>query len=374
MLGTYPPPSNAETVAPGPLLLCVGALHGNEPSGVLALERVLARLQKSQPSFHGRLVALTGNRTALLREERYLEVDLNRVWSDDGKCARGSAEEAEFLELREAIDRELASADGPAALLDLHSTSADGAPFCIMGDTLHNRKIAEALEMPTILGLEETVHGTLVEYACEEGHMALCVEGGQHTAEESVDHHESAVWLALESLGMITADAVPDLKEHRRRLRRASGNVPRFLEVRHRHRIDDGERFVMEPEHKNFERVHEGDLLAHSGADLQDEVRAPLRGRLLMPLYQVKGDDGFFLVKRVSPFWLKLSALLRYIRAHRILPLFPGVTRDPERPGVVHVDRKVARWLAVKIFHLFGYRRARRDGDILEFCRRREQH
>jgi len=65
----------------GPLVVCVGGVHGNEPSGVVALERVISRLRDRQPTFRGRLLAVAGNLPALRAERRFIDRDLNRGWS-----------------------------------------------------------------------------------------------------------------------------------------------------------------------------------------------------------------------------------------------------------------------------------------------------
>ena len=44
----------------GPTLLCVGGLHGNEPAGVRACERVVAALRAAAPTIAGRFIALAG--------------------------------------------------------------------------------------------------------------------------------------------------------------------------------------------------------------------------------------------------------------------------------------------------------------------------
>ena len=92
--------------------------------------------------------------------------------------------------------------------------------------------------------------------------------------------------------------------------------------------------------------------------------------RILLPLYQKVGEDGFFLVRRVRPFWLYLSALLRRLRADLLIPLLPGISRHPTRPHHYLADPRVARFLVVEIFHLFGFRRRRQEGDHLVFSRR----
>ncbi|HEY9184603.1 MAG TPA: succinylglutamate desuccinylase/aspartoacylase family protein, partial [Salegentibacter sp.] len=65
----------------GPLLFVTGGVHGNEPSGVQALERVFAELEKSKPEIEGTIIGVSGNKEALNRNKRFLEEDLNRTWT-----------------------------------------------------------------------------------------------------------------------------------------------------------------------------------------------------------------------------------------------------------------------------------------------------
>ena len=67
--------------AAGPLLVCIGGIHGNEPAGVAALERVVASLTRERPPFRGELVALRGNLAALELGRRFVDEDLNRIWT-----------------------------------------------------------------------------------------------------------------------------------------------------------------------------------------------------------------------------------------------------------------------------------------------------
>lgn len=357
----------------GPLLIVVGALHGNEPGGVEAARRVLADLAQRGLVPHGRLEAFVGNRRALQRGVRFVDRDLNRLWAEDGETGH-AVEHGEREELREALERVIAAAGNPrrVVLLDLHSTSAVGAPFCILADTLQNRALAARLGIPVILGLEERVEGTLLEWFSERGHVALCLEGGQHDAPATVAHHESAIWLAMANVGLLRAGEMADLDRHRERLKRAGGGLPGFVEIRHRHGLLRGEAFRMEPGFTNFEPVEAGRLLATSDRAGGTEVRAPFTGLLLMPRYQGQGDDGFFLAAEVRRTWLRLSALLRRLGADAVLRLLPGVRRSERSAAELVVDRRIARWLTVEVFHLLGYRRCRAQGAHLVFRRRVE--
>jgi succinylglutamate desuccinylase len=349
---------------PGPLFLITGGIHGNERSGVLAAESVLKHIKRTKPPVRGRVLALAGNLAALALGQRFLEVDLNRIWTPaDLRAMRATEpsedgiEEAERRALLRELERAIAERSGPVVLLDLHSSSAPGEPFVCMGDTLQNRQIAAALPAPVILGLEENIDGALLEYFSERGHAGIAVEGGQHEDPATVENHIAATWLSMEAAGVIEAEDVPDLDGHRRRLARASRGLPRVVEVRHRQAM-------------NFQRVRAREVLA---TDETGELEATEEGRILLPRYQGLGNDGYFLVRRVAPFWMRLSFLLRKLRLGPVLRLMPGVSAHPERPESLLVDSRVARWRVVEVFHLFGYRRRRADGDRLVFSRRAQR-
>jgi hypothetical protein len=139
------------------------------------------------------------------------------------------------------------------------------------------------------------------------------------------------------------------------------------LELRHRHPVGPGDAFRMEPGFVNFQPVRTGQLLAR---DRGGEIRSPSRGRVLMPLYQAQGEDGFFLVREFSPFWLRLSRMLRRLRLDRVVHWLPGVRRHPTQVDTYRINRRVARWFALEIFHLLGFRRHGEDAEGLTVSRR----
>ena len=90
----------------------------------------------------------------------------------------------------------------------------------------------------------------------------------------------------------------------------------------------------------------------------------------MLPLYQGKGEDGFFIAREIRPFWLRISAFLRIIKAYRLVKHWPGVSRHPNIPHTVIVNKKVARWYSIQLFHLLGYRKRRANKDLLVMTRR----
>ncbi|HSR40938.1 MAG TPA: succinylglutamate desuccinylase/aspartoacylase family protein, partial [Longimicrobiales bacterium] len=309
---------------PGPTLIAIGGLHGNEPAGILALRRVLDGVERIRDHVGGEFVAVSGNRGALARGRRFLHSDLNRVWTDErirslraiapGEELRDeAAEQRELLEVLDAVD---ARARGTVYVLDLHTTSSVSGPWATIEDTLPSRAFALKFPIPIVLGLEEQVDGTLLEHASRSGHVSMVFEGGQHGDPVSVERSEAAVWVALAAAGIVPAERAPGVAESRERLARDSAGLPRVLEMRYRHAILPTDDFRMDPGFVNLQPIREGEVL---GRDRRGEVRAPEGGRVLMPLYQEQGEDGFFVVREFRSAWLRVSELLRRIGVGRVI-------------------------------------------------------
>lgn len=365
-----PPPRILGEVGPlgsGPTLLIVSGLHGNEPAGVEASARVLAGLEDRAAELRGRVHFLVGNRGALQAGVRYVARDLNRAWTSHhlerlASGARSGAEDAEQVEILAELDRVLTEAPGPVYALDLHTTSGPGGVFTTVGDTLENRALAQALPVPLVLGLEELVDGTLHDYLASRGVVTLAFESGQHAEPEAVDRAEAAIWILLASTGLLPEALVPEITAAHSMLARSGRALPRVVELRHRHAISEGDRFRMRPGFRSFHRVRRGDLVAQ---DRDGPVGAPESGRILMPLYQTLGEDGFFVVREFRVFWLHLSRMLRRMRADRVVHLLPGIRQDPKRPEVLVVNRGIVRRYAIQLMHLLGFRKVLEDGDTV---------
>ena len=358
----------------GPTLLILGGIHGNEPAGVLAAERVLPRLQERRAELRGEVVMLRGNSRALQRNVRYIDADLNRLWRADSAGAVQSRnslpfEASERMEQREllALLKEVTSrARGEVYFLDLHTTSAPGKPFATVGDTLRNRRFARKFPVTIVLGLEEQIEGTLLEYINNLGAVTMGFEAGQHEATTSVDHHEAVIWNATVATGNFRREDVNEL-DHLQSLLSHAGGGRRVVEVRHRRAISAADDFQMKPGFRNFQPVRRGEVLAR---DRMGEIRAHETGLILLPLYQKLGDDGFFLGRDVKQFWLYLSALLRKLKVGHYIHLLPGVRRDPLEENVLIINTRIAQILPLQILHLLGFRRRRWIDKYLVVSRR----
>ena len=369
---------------PGPTLVCIGSLHGNEPAGYCALERVVATLKAAtcDTGFEldlGDLVVLIGNRTALSEGRRYVDHDLNRGWSP-GRIATlentgaTTAEEAEMAELVESIQRARDEARGPVVLLDLHSTSGDSPPFISVADRLEHRRFALEFQVPVILGIDEYLDGTLLEWIDRLGFLGLVFEGGRHEDPSSVDHNEAAVWIAMRSLGLLGGSEVtahpilgPTLERAPRTLRAASRGLPRMLEIHYRHELDENRPFRMAPAFRSFQLVEGGTLLAWDG---EHEVRCLMSGRLLMPLYQPQGEDGFFVMRPYRLWERGWSSLARRSGLARLLPLLPGIHRVREEAEALLVDLPWRSGKRYRPLRSFGYHFVAEEGRRFRLRRR----
>lgn len=360
---------------PGPKLIVLGGIHGNEPAGIAAARRVLQRLVSAPDQLRGEFVALAGNLRALARQQRYLTRDLNRVWTAEGIALlrEGPAgfeegdERIEQQELLAMLDQELAGQER-VYFLDLHTSSADGIPFLLIGDTLRHRAFVRHFPLPVILGLEEAVDGVLLEYMTERGCITLGVEGGQHDHPDSIENLEAILWLALGAAGLLQGELAPRGPMAFDLLNRVRRGLPRVMEVTYRHPIKPEHQFRMERGFANIHPVERDELLAR---DWRGEIRAKHDGFVILPLYQGKGDDGYFFGTRVAPWRLGIGAVLRRLQLDRLLPLLPGVSRDPARRDALRVDTRIARIYPGRVFRAFGYRKIRQAGRSFVFARRR---
>ncbi|MTI22201.1 aspartoacylase [Fulvivirga sp. RKSG066] len=359
---------------PGPTIICICGMHGNEPSGVIAFEKVIEQLRHQQLPIKGRLMGVLGNMSALEKGERYNQYDLNRLWTAENMMSlqqdrdhRTFKDALEQKELHETLTSLLGQNQHPYYFIDLHTTSAKSTPYISINDTLRNREIALRYPLPIVLGLEEHLEGTILNYINKIGHISLGFEAGQHDDPLSIKNHEAIIWLTLFNTHCISGADIPALKKHFEQLSGSINKGKNVYEVRYRHAIASGEHFTMNPGFVNFQSVKKDQALAING---QGSVKSPEKGLIFMPLYQSKGDDGFFIIRKIRWVWLKFSAVLRRTKFHRVLHFLPGIYRYNALNYTLVINKKIAKWFVVEFFHLMGFRLKRKQGNFIIFIKR----
>lgn len=356
----------------GPVLIFVGGMHGNEPSGFAALTEVFNYYSDLEHQFNGTAYAFSGNIRALSLGQRFIDQDLNRMWSEEriSKVNAGlingeaDSEEMEQMALFQEIKTILQKEEGPFLFFDLHTTSASSPPFVLINDTLINRKLAVKYPHRIILGIEEYLDGPMLSYINDQGYASLGFEAGQHHDPRSYELHKNFILQSFLLTGFLK-----DKKKYKELIHDQQNSLyaHNFFEVRHCYRISPDEEFKMEPGYLNFSTVNKGQVVA---ANKHGVLKVKESGYLFMPLYQKKGGEGFYLIKLIPKFWLHISSFIRKIDFEIILLALPGIKRLDSQFKSLLVDEYTARFLVRDVFHLLGYRRVRRQGNKRIYIKR----
>ncbi len=355
----------------GPTVLAFGGIHGNERAGINALLNVFETIKADTILVQGNFYGIAGNLNALSKNIRFEKVDLNRIWTKEAilKLHLEDTFDEETLEQKEIyhlIKSILETEKGPFYFLDLHTTSAATQPFITISDSLNNRKFTANFSIPTILGIEEFLDGPLLTYINDFGHVSLGFEAGQHNEEASVANCISFLWLALVAANCLKKKDVKKYKFHKQSLAKFH-ETQDFYKIDYKYTIKPNENFKMVDGFDNFQQIKKNELLAFSD---DKKIMANTNGKIFMPLYQQKGDDGYFIISRISKFWLTISRVLRKLQLHNLLKLLPGVSSSKTNRYTLIVNPKTAKFLATDIFHLFGYRKKVKKNDKLHFIKR----
>ena len=278
---------NIEGATDGPTMIIVSGIHGNESSGIFALQRLQERI--SNKDLKGNIVAFAGNMKALQEKERYIDEDLNRIWTKEllasRKSGSSSAEYDEQIELIESIEKVLSKSKGPVTIIDLHTTSSNTAPFLTLNNDSATLEFCKNFPIPKITKIDNYVKGAFFTYMNQLGHIALGFEAGQHDALATIDEHEKFVCLALSLSGMYSFE-----KTH------YNSNDAHTYEIKERFEIIPEGKFKMKSGYSNFQEIEKGETLA---TYFGKSIVSSASGRVFLPLYQKKGEDGFFIIQSI---------------------------------------------------------------------------
>jgi predicted deacylase len=175
-----------ESNLPGPFTVITCLIHGNEICGPWAIKELIENIQESKLVLQkGKLCLVLCNLDAFdnfnpadLHASRFVEEDMNRVWSSDK------------LQSASTLERKRASALLPYLsqadyLLDLHSMHDPGDPLLLTGLSSKDFEFAKNLKLPghIIVDAGHSEGVRLRDYKPEA--TALLVECGFHLASSS---------------------------------------------------------------------------------------------------------------------------------------------------------------------------------------------
>jgi hypothetical protein len=149
------------------------------------------------------------------------------------------------------------------------------------------------------------------------GYLSIGFESGQHTDPLAIKNCETFISLALNHAGDLKLN---NLHNYEDKLKKASRDVSSIFEVIYKYYIQPKEDFSMEDGFESFQNIKKGTSLAKTNGK---NINLYYVAMLFMPLYQKSGNDGFFIIKPILPFLLKLCELLRNSKVNSLLTLLP---------------------------------------------------
>ncbi|MGF1456330.1 MAG: succinylglutamate desuccinylase/aspartoacylase family protein [Alphaproteobacteria bacterium] len=276
--------------APGPCLLVLGRIHGNEPSGTIAQEAVIERIRSGRLGIAAGAVLFVPicNPQAAVLDRRFVDVDLNRNFR---LVDPPTAYEHRLVhELAPLIDR-------ATHVLDIHSTASETEPFIFVDvEDEATRSFAAGLGVPNLVtGWADVYDGrtddqdTMV-LVRERGAIGLVLETGQHGDRRGPAVAERAICQALETLGLA-------------RLERGTGDgggadkgaCSRVFRMDRLERKPGDDAEFVKPL-RNFTPVAKGEPLARRPG--MAPLLAPFDGVVILPKAHAKtGEEWFYLAR-----------------------------------------------------------------------------
>ena len=219
-----------------PEVAVVGAIHGDEPCGARAIERLLSE----DPPVERPVKLIVANEEALERGVRYVDEDLNRAFPGD---ANGESHESR---LAHDLAREIRG----CTTLAIHSTQSFGEPFAVVNSVdAVSRTIAPRLPVVALIETDDYTEGRLIEFP-----HVIEIEAGFQGTEEAA---ENAYWLLRAFLAATSALPAPAADDPVRTDDADPVQVFRLRTPIPKPPAENYEVFV-----RNFERVDAGEVFA----------------------------------------------------------------------------------------------------------------
>ncbi|MGB1248772.1 MAG: hypothetical protein ACPG4Z_07785 [Chitinophagales bacterium] len=284
------------------VLIVLAGIHGNEKAGIGTLNYLFDFFDKKKAKVNAQVIGIAGNTKAIEENTRFIHKDLNRQWYSS-KITKLKAlphgmlntaedhEQKEMIAVLETLFEE--NKNKQIFLVDLHTTSAKGGCFSITNPVAKSSEYACMIPVPVINGMTTILKGTTLEFCYDNDIAAIAYEAGQHVEPASVERMKAGLISVLYKNNCISKEIYDCFLEEIRELEDFNAQLPKAVNVIYRHPVDDEDEFVMKKGYSNFQPIAKGEQLA---TDKNGAILSPHDGLILMPLYQKKGSDGFFIV------------------------------------------------------------------------------
>ncbi len=195
-------------MCPGPHVVMFCGIHGDEVSGIHAIEKVLFDFFGGTRTLsRGSLTLARANEQAIAAERRYVKHNMNRMFREDygSEIDKNSYEFRRTQELKTVLE-------GCDYFLDFHSAPIADVPFLVAEQkaVAFYRKLGISRIMTGWSKFSSgAIGGDTENYANARGAMSATLESGSHFDKASNDVAYAAAISLLSLLEMIESDEKP---------------------------------------------------------------------------------------------------------------------------------------------------------------------
>lgn len=337
---------------PSVIFFC--CIHGNEKAGYLALHSFFEHIKNFPQFIKGNLYAILGNQEAYLQDIRFIDKDLNRIWTkshlEKSTRKHSTSEYRDLTEIYNLLYKILNKTQSDVFCIDLHTTSGPTNPFIVMNDALINRDFVKKLGYPVIFNVESFIEGALLNLMNDLGHVSLAFEGGEHYSKKSVEEIKKFCFKTLYHSGIVSAANLIKMGVSSKNIK---SKETKYFEMIFRQDLKEDDTFEICGNYLNFQKLKKGERIAILNGQ---SIYAPKAFQIFMPLYQQKGEDGFFYVKHINKFKLNVAKFFRKLHAENILTLFPGIEKN--NPYTLKISKPILKFIPKRIMFALGYRKS----------------
>jgi len=265
----------------GPSLLLLGGVHGNEPCGVIAINKIIDEIKRRHIVIKtGRLICVPlCNERAFSANTRYSDENLNRVIRIHDNPTTYEQE------LANMIVPFIKSSD---YVLDLHSQHVDGEAFCFVGRNESSVvNFAQATGAQFIITGWNDLYRTDLDYSTEDyagsiGKIATTVECGGHQSSQSPVVAYNAIINIMQFLGMIEGLVMRNNHKTITMTEVVSYNGGKFAK-----------------DWRTFDPLYTDDIIALDASG--NKIQAGYDGCIILPNPSAKIGEEWFYIGRYSP-------------------------------------------------------------------------
>ncbi len=264
----------------GPKTIVLGGVHGNETVGIDVIKKLEKTL--SPENICGSLTLIFGNPEANKQDKRFIDIDLNRLMSEEilaqsaAKSSLNNEEKrsVEIAPLFESVDY----------LLDLHATIKPSVGFCYSDNTEQHHALCSFFDVAYVLSPEEphitsTMSTCFDNYADALGGIGLTLEAG---------------WLKDDSLLGTTYDSVINYLSYIGTLKQTATppNKPQKKLLIYKELIAKTDDFAFTFDIKNFDKLEPGKVFATDGGE---EITVERESYMIFPktIFKAGVETGY---------------------------------------------------------------------------------